>query len=132
MMKKIKQNFDTSIATSVNIKANWTLTWKNEKYSLKTQKSKFYYKIIINNKFEPNYMQKKWENDYTLENTDWTNIYYNKVWNVKDKKLAEYNYKLLNNIRLQALDSDVLYCTMLYLQDGTLQFILIHFCTVKV
>ena len=98
ILKKIRINFDTSIAHSLNIKKNWTITWKNTKYCLKTQKSKFYYQILIDHKYESNYMHKKWENEFTLENTDWKNIYKGRVWDLKDRKLAEFNYKLLNNI----------------------------------
>ncbi len=90
--------YDTSLAEFVNIKKSWTLLHSNSVYCLKTQKSKFYYNIMIDKKAEPNYMLKKWERDFTLDNTHWKNIYNDKIWQIKDKKLAEFNYKFLNNI----------------------------------
>ncbi len=98
IFKKLTAKYDTSLAEFVNIKKSWTLLHSNSVYCLKTQKSKFYYNIMIDKKAEPNYMLKKWERDFTLDNTHWKNIYNDKIWQIKDKKLAEFNYKFLNNI----------------------------------
>ena len=29
---------------------------------------------------------------------DWENIYMNKIYRIKDKKITEFNFKLINNI----------------------------------
>ncbi len=43
-------------------------------------------------------MLNKWERDFNLDKTQWKDIYDNRIWQLKDKKLAEFNYKILNNI----------------------------------
>ncbi len=98
IFKKLTTKYDTSLANFVKINKNWTLLHSNSIYCLKTQKSKFYYNIFILKKAEPNYMLKKWEKDFNLESSLWEGIYQNKIWQLKDKKLSEFNYKLLNNI----------------------------------
>ncbi len=42
-------------------------------------------------------MENAWQRDFNIE-INWSNVYMNQVWNIVDRKLAEFNYKLLCNI----------------------------------
>ncbi len=97
IFNRLKNKFDTKNAKYINIKNRWTLLHNNAHYNLKTQKSRFYYDILINKKFVRNYMEHAWSRDFDME-ADWGQIYMNQVWKLTDKKLAEFNYKLLCNI----------------------------------
>ncbi len=85
------------MAKHVNIKSNWTIIIKNKIYNIQDQKSKFYYNILVDKKGIPNYMQKVWERTFNMP-IKWSSVYNNQVWNIKEKKLSEFNYKLLCNI----------------------------------
>ena len=43
-------------------------------------------------------MQDVWERDFKMTNPLWHLIYKDKIWDQKDLKLAEFNYKHLCNI----------------------------------
>ncbi len=43
-------------------------------------------------------MEHVWEREFNLENYNWEEIYKRNVWNLSDKKLSEFKYKILNNI----------------------------------
>ncbi len=98
IFRKLAEKHQTSLAHYVKIKNTWTLLHKNNIYCIKTQKSKFYYNILVKKKAEPNYMHAKWEREFMIDPSSWTKIYEDRIWNIQDKKLAEFNYKLLNNI----------------------------------
>ncbi len=98
VFKPFKDIFDTSISPYVNIKNSWTIIHKNKKYNIKTQKSSFYYQILINQKSIRNYMEHKWEELFNIESYNWSQIYMRNIWKIKDKKLAEFKYKILCNI----------------------------------
>ncbi len=91
-------NFDTTLNNHVKIRNTWTILVNNNIYCLKTQKSKFYYEILVKQKFIPNYMEEVWENNFNLTQPNWPAIYHSKIWKINDKKLAEFNYKVLCNI----------------------------------
>ena len=97
IIKPFLRMFETSNAQYVNIKNNWTLLENNKLHSLPLKKSNFYYCILVSKKSLPNYMEKAWERDFNAE-LDWKSIYINQIWKIEDKKLAEFNYKLLTNI----------------------------------
>ncbi len=98
IFKPIADKINPENATFVNIKSNWTILVGNTLSSIKIQKSTFYYNILVQRKFEKNYMEKIWMGKFDIQELNWGNIYYNQVWNIKDKKLGEFNYKLLCNI----------------------------------
>ncbi len=97
VLKKQIRNFDTSLAKFINIKDNWDILVNNSKYSMKEQKSRFYYRILVDKKFDKNYMEKSWENSF-YPNINWKSVYRNQVWGIQEKKIGEFNYKLLCNI----------------------------------
>ena len=97
-LKWVIDNVDTSIAGYIQIKKTWVLLHNNSTFCMKTQNSKFYYDILIDKKFESNYMEKTWDRILNLDNIRWCDVYKEQVWNLTDKKLAEFNYKLICNI----------------------------------
>ncbi len=98
MMKKFIDMYDTRCAKYVNIKKTWKILHNNKLFTLKNQKSRFFYEILIDKKCVRNYMENVWEREFNLENYNWEEIYKRNVWNLSDKKLSEFKYKILNNI----------------------------------
>ncbi len=97
MFKKIINHFDTKNAVYVKIRNIWTLLHNNSWYCMKTQRSTFYYNILVDKKFVKNYMEDTWAREFNID-INWQNIYMTKIWKLTDKKLAEFNYKLICNI----------------------------------
>ncbi len=97
ILKKELKDIDTSLSHYINVKTNWTIVHNNSIFSLKTQKSSFYYQILIEKKFIRNYMENKWSKDFNLERSHWNKIYKN-IFKIVDKKLGEFKYKLICNI----------------------------------
>ncbi len=97
MFKKLLEVFKTDNAPYVNIRNTWTLLHNNSLYCMKTQKSTFYYKILIDKKYTRNYMEDIWEREFNIE-INWQDLYMTRVWKISDRKLAEFNYKLICNI----------------------------------
>ncbi len=119
VLGKIHEDFSTENAMYINLKPGWTILVNNTIHSLKTQKSSFFYEILTKKKFTKNYMQKVWECVLDKPNIAWHKIYRQRVWDLTDKKLAEFNYKLLCNILCtrnkiakwnKNLDSNCPYC----------------------
>ena len=98
IFKNISIKYDTTLANYVQIKNKWTILSNNNIYCVKTQKSKFYYNILSDKKSEESYMHKKWEREFNIEHSMWPKIYEENIWNIKERKIAEFRYKLLNNI----------------------------------
>ncbi len=96
--RKHSENYNTGNAKYTNISNKWTIVNHNRIYCVKTQKSKFYYEILICKKFKRNYMEKHWETTYGINNTNWEDIYMNNIWKQKDSKIAEFKYKILTDI----------------------------------
>ncbi len=98
IFKKFTNMFNPIMAKHINIRDVWTLISGNSRHCIKTQKSNFYYNLLINKKFERNYMEHFWSKTFDIDTCEWENIYKRKVWNVSEKKIAEFNYKLITNI----------------------------------
>ncbi len=94
----ILENFNTNLSNHVKIRNRWTILVNNNIHSLKTQKSKFFYEILVKQKFIPNYMEEVWHTDFDLIEPQWSTIYKSKIWDINDRKLAEFNYKVICNI----------------------------------
>ena len=97
IFKKISDDYNTRNAKFINIKPNWTLIHDNKIYNVMNAKSKFFYDILIENKFERNYMESTWENEFGLEKYMWKDIYKNQIW-ITDRKVGEFKYKIICNI----------------------------------
>ena len=91
-------DFDTNMARHINIRPIWSILVQNSYHYIKTQKSTFYYNILVQQKFTKNYMEDVWEINLNINKPNWRDIYQRKIWVLQDKKLAEFNYKVLCNI----------------------------------
>ena len=60
--------------------------------------TKYFYDIFLKKKFITPAIQIKYAKEFNLTKQDWENIYMNKIYRIKDKKIAEFNYKLIDNI----------------------------------
>ncbi len=98
IFEKTIDKFNPQNATFINIKNKWDILVGNNIFSVKLQKSTFYYNILIEKKFQKNYMEHAWQRDFEIPEINWENVYYNQVWDIKDRKLGEFNYKLLCNV----------------------------------
>ncbi len=97
ILRPFLEIFDTGVARHINIKDQWVLLYRNTLYCTKTQKSRFYYNILISKKNVRNYMEKTWERTFDMD-IEWQKVYQNQVYNVQERKLGEFNYKLICNI----------------------------------
>ncbi len=77
------------IFISIGPKIGKSVAPGNKIFSIKLQKSTFYYNILIGKKFQKNYMEHAWQRDFEIPEINWENVYYNQVWDIKDKKLGE-------------------------------------------
>ena len=89
--RKHTECYNTSNAKHTNINSKWTIVHHNKVYCVKTQKSRFYYDILIGKKFKRNYMEKYWETTYGINKSHWEHIYRNNIWKQNDLKIAEFN-----------------------------------------
>lgn len=65
----------------------------------RSTKSDFYYSIFIDNKFQKSVQENKWNRIFNIkEGYIWKNVYVSKIKNMYEKRIAEFNYKLLNDI----------------------------------
>ena len=63
------------------------------------QKSKFFYGILLKKKFQKPCYQNILAREFDITGLNsWCHIYRRKIKNILDKELAEFNYKLLNNL----------------------------------
>ena len=68
------------------------------------KKSNFFYKNIIKQKIEPPFQENIWRKATQVQDLDFNIIYTNRIKLIKDKKIAEFNYKVLHCI-LPCLDN---------------------------
>ncbi len=97
IFKKVCKNKNMSNANFINIKNNWSINIENKIHDIENLKSNFYYKILVENKSIKNYMESEWEKAFEYQ-INWNSVYQNQVWQIKERKLGEFNYKLLCNI----------------------------------
>ena len=64
----------------------------------KNCKSRFFYKHLITYKGERPRSELKWQNIFYLDDCDFKTVYRQKIICIKDRKIAEFNYKLLHDI----------------------------------
>ena len=99
VIRKI-QMVDLSIAPFVKIRQNAELLFKNKLFYIKDQKSKFFYEILKERSKSRGAMESLFSREFSFENDRilWTNIYKQKLVELKDSKLCEFNFKILHNI----------------------------------
>ncbi len=101
LMKRIfnslKDKYNTFNAKFINIKTSWTFTYNNRIHNIIGEKSNLFYRILIDKKFERNYMEKVWQREFSIDGHMWPSIYKNQIW-ITDRKVGEFKYKILCNI----------------------------------
>ena len=98
-LKTLAQTLNFSNVKYKNIKPNLKFPFFTGLDDLNGKNSKFFYNNLIKKKFVKPYYQKKLSEDYGInDRIHWENIYLNKIRYVEDSQLADFNYRLLNNI----------------------------------
>ena len=98
----IRQNlkqFETGNAKYTNIRYSNFFRFGNEIHNIIGKRSKFFYSFLRDKKFKRHYMEITWSDIFDIPNhtTYFKNVYKQKILNVKYKKLAEFNFKILHN-----------------------------------
>ena len=96
-MLEIKNKLDLNEANYTNIPKNARMKMNNLKISINKQKSNFFYEHLRDKKAEAWYLKKKWERDFELSGINWNNFFITKI-KCKEKKIANFNFKIINNI----------------------------------
>ena len=60
--------------------------------------SKMMYTIFVKRKFHKPLYQSFYSRNLNIEKSSWTNVYKNKIEDMYERKVAEFNFQLLNNI----------------------------------
>ena len=94
------KTFDLSNAQHVKINTMPNIFYKYKYFDVIHVKSKFYYKCIISKKVSRGNMETIWSRKFNFDNSNtvWKSVYKQKIINMDIAKLAEFNYKMLNNI----------------------------------
>ena len=112
-IKTFKENFDCSHSQYINIKPNVQFLFKNNVVkSAQNMKSKFYYSLFVNMKFQKPLYENKWKKCFNVNNASFADIYTTKIGNMYEKRISEFNYKLLhgilnNNVYVSKWNKDV-------------------------
>ena len=99
VFSKLKQYFDLSNAIYTNIKTNMIFNLQSGRHSIIDKRCKFFYCILLQKKIQKPCYQNVLSKDFNIaDKTIWRNVYYTKIKLVDDPIVAEFNYKLLNNL----------------------------------
>ena len=58
----------------------------------------FFYEMLVSRKFIKSWYKTVLRRELNIEQTQWKHIYQCKIYEMPDKSVAEFNYKLLNKI----------------------------------
>ena len=77
-----------------------TLVAKNATYNIISLNAKTCYYLLVRNKFVKPIAITKWQRDFNilLLEMEWRDIYVCKIINIPDTRVAQFNFKMLNNI----------------------------------
>ena len=100
VLRRYLANCNTLLAKGINITKSIMFINGNHRYILCNQSSNAFYNMLKKRGQERNYMEMRLSQRFKFENTElvWSNIYKQKVIQMHDKKLAEFNFKVLHNI----------------------------------
>ena len=99
VFSKLKQYFDLSNAIYTNIKTNMIFNLQSGRHSIIDKRCKFFYCILLQKKIQKPCYQNVLSKDFNIaDKTIWRNVYCTKIKLVDDPIVAEFNYKLLNNL----------------------------------
>lgn len=92
--------YGTLINNNKNINTNFKIRMSNLKYiDVRKQCAKDFYRLFVDIKFIKPITQKYWKRTFETQNVIiWKSIYEQKIINMCDKKVSEFNYKILNNL----------------------------------
>jgi len=97
-----RYKIDTTAGKYINIKeiCKPVVVTRNSTVTIIDNKTKFFYEILVRNKFKRTYMEHVWkkELDTYIDCSYWEKIYKRVCCNIFDKKLCEFRYKLLHNL----------------------------------
>ena len=95
-----KHHFKTENANYINKTDKILLNTGKHIIQITNQKSNFFYGILRENKFKRNYMEKVWNRtfDFHINTNRWSTIYIQNIVDIKDSKLSEFKYNILNNL----------------------------------
>jgi len=95
-----KNTFNTEMAEYTNITTFKYLVHNNKCYDVMNMKSKQFYDILINKKIIRSHMESVWSREFDIVNhvEVWSKIYIRNVMTFPIRKVAEFNYKILQNI----------------------------------
>ena len=93
-------NIDTRNAKFINtknIKPNCIST-VNGTVDISAKRSNFFYTLLMNQSYQKPNSEIFWRREYNLPIVKWQHIYMRRVKNVSDKKIAEFNFKIIHRI----------------------------------
>ena len=80
------------------INNKYTFNFRTGYYCFLDQKCSFFYKNLLDKKFQSPINQSSLSREFDINKLDRSNIYSCKISSFSDKKISEFNFKLLNNI----------------------------------
>lgn len=82
--------------TKSNVEKSYTfhLGW----HTITDKKCKFFYENLLTTKFQKPIYKSYYKNMFNVQKENWKRIYINKIKNIYDKNICEFNFKLFNNI----------------------------------
>ena len=98
VLKKYLVKFDMSYCTYTRISSRRSFLFHSGFKSIIEKRCKFFYDNLLHKKFEKPCYQSMLNREFCLEREHWKIIYINKIQNIYDKRVCEFNYKLLNNL----------------------------------
>lgn len=98
VIKKKSACFDMKCCFYTKILKRNVYNFHKGTFDIFDKRCKFYYVNLLHKKFKPPCYQSAFNNLFNIGRDNWKDIYERKVKNMYDKRLSEFNYKLLNNI----------------------------------
>ena len=101
IMSALKRGIDKIKKTSYlipNISNKLAFSFSTGYYNFVEQKCSFFYRNLLHKKFQSPVHQSSLSREFMICKEDWIDIYLCKISSPVDKKISEFNYKLLNNI----------------------------------
>ena len=101
IMSALKRGIDKIKKTSYlipNISNKFAFSFSTGYYNFVEQKCSFFYRNLLHKKFQSPIHQSSLSREFMICKEDWIDIYSCKISSPVDKKISEFNYKLLNNI----------------------------------
>lgn len=89
--------FDMKCCQYIQKVSNCDFLFINGLHCIEDKKCKFFYENLLFKKFKPPCHQALFKRLFSVGKEYWNDIYKNKVKDIYDKRICEFNYKMLNN-----------------------------------